>query len=123
CLAVSKGDTFSAMERAKSYKDAPEVELMVKAAVAAGTTTDSTWAGPLAVAQPLVDEFLELLRPRTLLGRIPGMRQVPFNVSVPSQTTGGTYGWVGQNKPKPVTKADFSTVSVPSAKAAGIIVL
>ena len=58
-----------------------------KAAVAVGTTTDATWAGPLVVTQPL-NEFLELLRPRTLLGRIPGLRQVPFNVSVPTQTTG-----------------------------------
>lgn len=122
-LASSKGDSFQAMQRAESYRDMPEVALMTKAAIAAGTTTDATWAGPLAVAQPLVDEFLELLRPRTLLGRIPGLKQVPFNVSVPSQTTGGTYGWVGQNKPKPVTKADFATVSVPFAKAAGIIVL
>jgi HK97 family phage major capsid protein len=93
-----------------------------KAAVAVGTTTDATWAGPLVVTQPL-NEFLELLRPRTLLGRIPGLRQVPFNVSVPTQTTGGTYGWVGQNKPKPVTKADYATVTVPFAKAAGIIVI
>lgn len=122
-MAASKGDSYQAMQRAESYKDMPEVALMTKAAVAAGSTTDATWAGPLAVAQPLVDEFLELLRPRTLLGQIPGLRQVPFNVSVPSQTTGGTYAWVGQNKPKPVTKADYATISVPFAKAAGIIVL
>jgi HK97 family phage major capsid protein/HK97 family phage prohead protease len=124
CLASSRGDYQRAMLRAESYRDTtPEVELMVKAAVAAGTTTDATWAGPLAIVQPLVSEFLELLRPRTLLGRVPGMRQVPFNVSVPSQTAGGTYGWVGQNKPKPVTKADYGTVTVGFAKAAGIIVL
>ena len=122
-MAAGKGDSYQAMTRAESYKDMPEVELMTRAAVAAGTTTDSTWAGPLVVAQPLVDEFLELLRPRTLLGQIPGLRQVPFNVSVPAQTTGGTYGWVGQNKPKPVTKADYTTITVPFAKAAGIIVL
>ena len=122
-MAASKGDSYQAMARAESYKDMPEVALMTKAAIAAGSTTDATWAGPLAVAQPLVDEFLEMLRPRTLLGQIPGLRQVPFNVSVPSQTTGGTYAWVGQNKPKPVTKADFATISVPFAKAAGIIVL
>ena len=122
-LAAGKGDSYQAMSRAETYRDMPEVALMTKAAVAAGTTTDATWAGPLAVAQPLVDEFLELLRPRTLLGRIPGLRQVPFNVSVPAQTTGGTYAWVGQNKPKPVTKADYTTISVPFAKAAGIIVL
>lgn len=128
-MAAGHGDSYQTLQYAKQWKDStPEVEQMVehmwqtKAAVAVGTTTDSTWAGPLVVTQPL-NEFLELLRPRTLLGRIPGLRQVPFNVSVPTQTTGGTYGWVGQNKPKPVTKADFSTVTVPFAKAAGIIVL
>jgi HK97 family phage major capsid protein len=128
-MAAGHGDSYQTLQYAKQWKDStPEVEQMVeymwrsKAAVAAGTTTDATWAGPLVVTQPL-NEFLEMLRPRTLLGRIPGLRQVPFNVSVPSQTTGGTYGWVGQNKPKAVTKADYATVTVPFAKAAGIIVL
>lgn len=123
-MAFGKGDYMRTMERAKTWHDStPEVELMVKAAVAAGTTTDATWAGPLVVAQPLVNEFLALLRPRTLLGRIPGLRQVPFNVSVPSQTAGGTYSWVGQGNAKPVTSAAFATVSLGFAKAAGIIVL
>jgi HK97 family phage major capsid protein/HK97 family phage prohead protease len=128
-MAAGHGDSYQTLQHAKQWKDStPEVEQMVehmwrtKAAVAAGSTTDATWAGPLVVTQPL-NEFLELLRPRTLLGRIPGLRQVPFNVSVPTQTTGGTYGWVGQNKPKPVTKADYATVTVPFAKAAGIIVI
>ena len=133
-LAAGKGDSYRTMEIAKQWNSStPEVETMVKmlpqyemhmkAAIAAGTTTDATWAGPLSVVRPLLDEFLELLRPRTLLGRIPGMKRVPFNVSVASQTTGGTYGWVGQNKPKPVTKADYATVTLTFAKAAGIIVL
>ena len=26
----------------------------------------------------------------------PGLREVPFNVNVPAQTAGGTYGWVGE---------------------------
>ncbi len=128
-MVAGHGDSFQVMEHAKQWKDStPEVEDIVKymwrnkAAVAAGVTTDSTWAGPLVVTQP-INEFLEMLRPRTLLGRIPGFRQVPFNVSLPSQTTGGTYAWVGQNKPKPVTKADYATVTVGFAKAAGIIVI
>jgi HK97 family phage major capsid protein len=94
-----------------------------KAAVAAGTTTDATWAGPLAPTQTSVNEFLELLRPRTIIGRVAGFRQVPFNTAVPSQTGGGTYSWVGQGNAKPVTSAAFATVTVPFAKAAGIIVL
>ena len=79
CLASAKGDSFKAMERAKSWSgDMPEVELMVKAAVAAGTTTDATWAGPLVAVQPLVNEFLELLRPRVLLSQNPGPAACPL---------------------------------------------
>lgn len=125
CMAIAagKGDSWRAVEHAKQWNDTPEVELMVKAAVAAGTAVDATWAGPLAVARPLVNEFLELLRPRTLLGRIPGLRNVPFNISVPSQTGGGTYGWVGEGAAKPVTALSFATVTLPFAKVAGIVVL
>ena len=53
-----------------------------------------TWAAPL-VNQNIANEFLELLRPATILGKIPGLRNVPFNTKVPAQTAGGTYGWVG----------------------------
>lgn len=121
---VTKGDVMGAAEYAKQrWPNAPEVQQLIKAAVAAGTTTDATWAGPLAQLQPLADEFIELLRPATLIGRIPNLRKVPFNVSIAAQTGGGTYGWVGQGKPKPLTAAAFGTVSLGIAKAAGIIVL
>src|SRR4030095_1485863 len=70
CMAIGagRGDYRRTMEHAKQWHDTPEVETMVKAAVAPGTTTDATWAGPLVVARPLVEEFLDLLRPGTLSG-------------------------------------------------------
>jgi HK97 family phage major capsid protein/HK97 family phage prohead protease len=123
-LAVAKGNIMQAVEYAKQWHDStPEVELVLKAAVAAGTTTDATWAGPLAPIKPLTDEFIAFLRPATILGRIPGLVKVPFNVSVAAQTGGGTYQWVGQNAPKPVGKLAFATVTLGITKAAGIIVI
>ena len=100
----------------------PEVALYLKAAIAPGTSTDATWAGPL-VNQNIAADFLELLRPATILGRISGLRTVPFNCKVPSQTAGGTYGWVGESKPKPVTKLAFAAETLGINKVAGIIVL
>jgi HK97 family phage major capsid protein len=123
-VAYGRGDTMRALEFAKQWKDStPEVELVLKAAVAPGTSTDATWAGPLAPIKPLATEFLELLRPATILGKIDGFLRVPFNVSVPSQTGGGTYGWVGQGAPKPVTKLQFGTITITITKCAGIIVI
>jgi HK97 family phage major capsid protein/HK97 family phage prohead protease len=123
-LLRSKGDSMRALEYAKQWKDStPEVELLVKAAVAPGTTTDPAWAGVLVTVQNATNEFLELLRPATILGKIPNLRKVPFNTQVPLQTGGGTYGWVGQAAPKPVTKLALGTTAIGFAKAAGIIVI
>jgi HK97 family phage major capsid protein/HK97 family phage prohead protease len=120
----AKGDSYRALEYAKQWKDStPEVELMIKAAVAPGTTTDPAWAGALVQVNNLTNEFVELSRPATILGKIPGLTKVPFNVSVPVQTAGGTYKWVGQAKAKPVGKLAFTSTSLGMAKAAGIIVL
>lgn len=130
-LVACHGNRFEAAEHAKrTWGDSAEEvsvmlrspELMTRAAVAAGTTTNATFAKPLVNVTPL-DDFLELLRPATLIGRIPGLRRVPFNVSMPTQTAGGTYGWVGEGAGKPVTNAQFASVSLGMAKAAGIIVL
>jgi len=120
---VCNGNVNEAAEYAKRWESTtPEVALYLKAAIAPGTTTDATWAQPL-VNQNIANEFLELLRPATILGKIPGLRVVPFNCKVPAQTAGGTYGWVGENKPKPVTKLAFSAETLAISKAAGIIVL
>lgn len=123
-LAASRGSRMEAYQFAKRWeKTTPEVAMILKAAVDAGTTTDSAWAAPLVVYQNLASEFIELLRPATIIGRINGFRRVPFNVSMPRQTSGSTVGWVGQGKPKPVGELAFDQVSLGMAKAAGIIVI
>lgn len=74
-------------------------------------------------AQQMNDQFLELLRPATIIGRIPGLRNVPFNISVPIETASGTVAWVGEGAAKPVTKLTLSSVTLRWAKAAAIVVI
>jgi HK97 family phage major capsid protein len=100
----------------------PDVVLALKAAVAAGTTTDATWAKPL-VNPSITADFLPLLRAATIIGKIAGLRKVPFNVNVPAQTAGGVVAWVGELKPKPVTAMAFAMENLPFNKVAAIVVL
>jgi HK97 family phage major capsid protein/HK97 family phage prohead protease len=95
-------------------------DIIEKAAVTGGATTDSTWAGPLVTYQNLQQEFIELLRPKTIIGRIPGIRQVPFNIKVPRETGETTAYWVGQGSPKPVSKGALDTVTLDFNKVAGL---
>ncbi len=137
-IAAGRGSRLEAMDYAKRWESSspevgmalkslgmvtPESMMAVKAAVIAGTTTDSDWAAPLVVYQNLASEFVELLRPETIIGKIPGLRNVPFNVSMPTQTQGSTVGWVGQGVAKPVSELKFGQLTLGMAKAAGIVVL
>lgn len=127
-LIAAKGNPDLAMQVAKArYPDQPRIQMLHKAAVAGATTTDATWAGPLVEAQTLVSEFVEFLRPMTIVGKfgqggIPSLRRIPFNVRILGQTSGGSASWVGQAAPKPLTKFDFNAVTLNWAKIAAIAV-
>lgn len=124
-LAAGKGNLHQSLEYAKTAfgKSSPEIVTIMKAAVAAGTTTDPVWAGPLVEYRNMADEFIELLRPATIIGRLDGFRRVPFNIRVPRQTAGASVGWVGEGNPKPVSKLGFDAVTLPFAKVAGIVAI
>jgi HK97 family phage major capsid protein/HK97 family phage prohead protease len=96
---------------------------IMRAAVAAGTAVDPVWAGPLVQFQIMASEFVELLRPATILGRVPGFTRVPFNIKIPRQTAGSTVGWVGEGKAKPISSLAFDNITLQWAKCAGIVVL
>lgn len=124
-LAAGRGSISDALKHVESKQrwmdETPEVAAYIKADP--GTTTDATWAAPLVQPQNLVGEFIELLRPATILGRLPGVRSVPFNVRIPVQTGGSTVNWVGEAAPKPVSELAFDAISLGHNKVAGIVVL
>lgn len=128
-LAAANGSRSEALEIArKQYPDDPKLHHVLKAAVGAGTTTDPKWAGALVEYQEYAQDFVEFLRPQTIIGRfgqgnIPSLRQVPFNIRIPAQTSGGSANWVGQGKAKPLTKFDFESITFSFAKVAAIAVL
>jgi len=98
-------------------------ELYQKAATEAGTSTGVSWAAPLAVIRPLIESFVDLARSESLIGKLTTARKVPFNVSVPAATGGGTYRFVGQGAPKPVGNMQLQSTTLPMLKASGLVVV
>ena len=128
-LAVAKGVRSEALQIAKNkYPDDTKLHHVLKAAVSAGTTTDPDWAGSLVEYQDFANDFVDFLRPKTIIGQfgvgnIPSLRNVPFNIRIPVQTSGGSAQWVGQGKAKPLTKFDFETITFGFSKVAANSVL
>ena len=122
-VAKSKGNLMQAEQIAKGFDDVPEVAKVLKAAVDFGTTTDSEWAAPLVEYTTMQNEFIELLRPETILGKMDGFRRVPFNSRLVGQKSGSSVQWVGEGKQKPVSALAFDAKQLGFKKLAGIVVV
>ncbi|HJW51310.1 MAG TPA: phage major capsid protein [Burkholderiaceae bacterium] len=141
-LIASRGNMMQAEQIARNYwrDSTPQLADLFKAigqfgsahdfvtqnrsAVLVGTTTSSTWAGVLTYATNMASEFIELLRPATIIGQLNGLRRVPFNVRLTRQLTGITSaGWVGEGLSKPVGSLTLDAVLLPWAKVAVIVAM
>ena len=120
-LAVGRGDLRAAHAYAQgqNWSDSPTVLSTLKAAVAAGSTTDAN--GSLFYPQTLVNEFVQALRPKTILGRLQGVRPVPANCRYVSASSGVTVHWVGEGFPIAVGEMSLVEQTLAVAKAAGIV--
>lgn len=102
---------------------APDVHLALKSAVNSLDSTTAAAASEWAYAQNIASEFIEYLRPMTLLGRIQGWRNVPFNVRVGGMDGGSTGYWVGQGLAINASKPTSTSVSLGITKVAGLTVI
>ena len=102
----------------------PQVANALKMATVTGAdTTTAGWAAELVYNQNLASEFIEYLRPKTIIGRISGLTRVPFNIRIPGESGSPTGYWVGQGAPIPVSKSTTMSITMGMAKAAGMCVL
>jgi HK97 family phage major capsid protein len=129
-LGRAQGNRYEALELAKNTVGVDSrVVAVLKAAVSAGNTGNAGWAGNLVGEETSVyADFIEFLRPQTIVGRfglngIPSLRRVPFRVPLIGQTSGGSGYWTGEGKPKPLTKFDFSRITIEPLKVANIAVV
>jgi len=120
-LALSRGNPMQALELAKGLRMGDRVETVLKAAVAAGTTTSADFTA-LVEPQMMTSEFIELLRPNLILSKMTQARQVPSNIRIPRGTTGTTASWIGEGKPAPVTNAAYGDLEIGEHKIGAICV-
>jgi HK97 family phage major capsid protein len=117
--AVSAVDVVS-----QRWPDDEEVKnFFMRANVPAATTSNASYLGNLVEPTTLAQEFLDFLRPQTIIGKIPNLQSVPFNVRIASQTSGAVANWVGQGKAKPVTSFGTGEQTLGFTKIAAIAVI
>lgn len=138
-LAASRFDLEKARALVKQHRLPPRLEAILhgtpfradpnfvsgqRAAIAAGTTTDTTWARPLAEYQVVANAFLESLKSFGAFdAMLPSMRRVPFRSRVGATTTGASGDTVAQASAKIISRLTLTGGTVDELKAVCIIVI
>lgn len=92
-----------------------------KAAIAA-TSTDTFATGLADDYGRAVAEFIALVRSKTIIGRLEGIRRVPADVKYLVQSGTASGSWVAEGKPMPLTSHAFVRKSLSLLKVAALTV-
>lgn len=124
-LARLDGETPREIARQLYGEESDVYGHFTKAAVPAANSGNPGWAGNLITDGGAFSDFVEFLRPQTIIGKfgtgnIPALRSLPFDTPVLIQNTGGTGYWVGEGKAKPLTSWTTSRTTMTPLKVATI---
>jgi hypothetical protein len=119
-LAATKTAGEAARYAAARWPDTPGIGLALRAASSA-TSTDPDSGGALIV--PGTTEFMNMLKPRTIVGRLGRLRRVPMYNGLAVGIGGAAFAWLGEGAPAPVGHLRFAPASLPGRKVGGIAVL
>lgn len=123
-VAAGKGSISDTIAYAKRWDDqTPEVSAYIKAVQGTSTGGSPAWGAELVYQQNIASEFVELLMPATIVGKLNGIRKAPFNTRMAVHDVGATVNWVGEGLVKPVSDLSFAELTLGNFKIAGIVVL
>jgi hypothetical protein len=94
-----------------------------KANMPAGSTLSGSWGEALTAMEAAETEFFALVRERSLIGRIAGLRAIPLQTRLISAATGVSGAWVAEGKAIPVGKSSYAVDLLPPRKVAALTVL
>jgi hypothetical protein len=111
--AVKSLDPEGLRRFAEANWGAFHAERIVKAAVSALSTTD--------FGEPEAQEFFGLVREQSVIGRLGGLRTVPFNVRMLRMVSGVNAYWIGQGNPIPLSKPSLDGGTLAPLKVATLL--
>jgi HK97 family phage major capsid protein len=119
-LVVAKGDELGAAAFAlgQNWIDSQEIVRAHKAAVSGITSAEFATA-----IAPISLDFAEFIRPRTIVGRLTGVRRLPLRTRVVMQTDGATAAFTPEGEAIPVSRAEFDKQAFLVPAACNVIVV
>jgi HK97 family phage major capsid protein len=96
--------------------------IALRSAVTPGATESGNWAATLAEYRVAAADFIEALRPATILGKLSGFRRAPFRTKISRTVAASTAFWIGEGAPTPLSQMALDTIQMDNFKIGGICV-
>lgn len=109
------GLAMAAQEAKRFALTGGELERVLMAAVAVGTTTTAGWAQELSPYAGLTQEWVKSITAKTILGQLPYLR-VPFRTSTIADVSPGSAAWVAEGMPIPASKMNLTKTAALDMK-------
>ncbi len=111
CLTLTKNDPSAAADLVRTrgdrkWSDNTQLETVLKAAVAGQSAGGDSSLIPITGLN-----LLGLVRQMAIVDRLPGVVKVPFGTQVVTTLSGTASSWVGEGKPVPVSKPQYSKIA------------
>jgi hypothetical protein len=119
-LALAEGRLSRAAEIADELFPRSEIGKYFSRAATSPSTTATGVGGALVL--PGVGEILNLVRPKTVVGRL-NLKRVPFVGGLAVGIAEPAFAWVREGRPIPAGRAQWSPASLPPRKVGGILVM
>jgi HK97 family phage major capsid protein len=120
---LSRGDPAQLLPIIEKHYPRSKLPAVMRAAVDAGRTDGSTWGSQLAELRQAGNAFLELVRARSVVGRLSGFRKVPFRTQFPRQLSASSVAWADEGSPTMVSAPTLDQITFEASKIAGVVVV
>jgi HK97 family phage major capsid protein len=111
---------------AREWRESDDVMMVLRSAVASGSTSDATWAGPLVEYRTIERGAVEALRQVSVFqftADDPASVKVPLRTRLVVVTSGATASQQGEGAAIPVSAMALATAEIPEHSVAGLVVV
>ncbi len=123
CRGLAPDDVYQQHKIAcQRWGSTSKIAMIMRDAVGGGSASDPDYDA-LAGTRFAEAEFVDFVRPLTLVGKLQGLRRIPANVRVCTVTDGTTAFWVGEAMARPISRLALEGTALKPRTAAAMTVV
>ncbi|MGO1075926.1 hypothetical protein [Inquilinus sp. CA228] len=125
-ILAARGDPLGSALFAEGRQPQSKAAMILRAAIAAGTTTDPSWASALSGYRTVSDAFIASMRPNSVFVRLAedgALHPIPIGIAIAIVTGAAVGAAIPENKPKLISRLSLTADRTEPRKTSAILIV